>query len=150
MKLSLPALKKIARMFGLDTGKLVELALEEGREQLEKNLPKARDWLIGELKEEALGQEAAIIANLRTKAPLDGRRRKDKDGNEFDDWAYFVHEATIKALHHFFKVNQVSDAFRDAHLLRDLAYVEEKVPVAERTHETLYRALVESEIRIFF
>ena len=134
-------LLKLAKSFGLSREYLTKLALEQG-------IPFARSWVMNEAREKMTKAVPKIVANLAAKAPLDGQKRKDKDGIEFDDWAFLAHEALyllVKAVVR--KGGLFIDGWRDAHLSKVLALVADS---DKSTPEAVIRATMEAELAVTF
>ena len=139
--MTLADLLKIAAAFGIDKAYLRQLVIEEG-------LPFARRWVKGEIRERMEARIPKILKNLAQKAPLDGKKRKDKDGVEWEDWQFLCHES----LYLLVKVVVIRgglfvDGWRDAHLSKVMASVES----GERsTPEAVVRATMDAELDLTF
>jgi hypothetical protein len=139
---SLPGLLRIASLFGLDLDHLRDLAIREG-------LPVARKFVMDYCQRTAESAVPKIVKNLKDKAPLDGQRRKDKDGVEFSDWEFLAHESLyliIKAV--IKKGGAIIDHVRDS----DLNKVLQLVSVAPdlTTPEAVVRATLAAEMQVVF
>lgn len=141
LEFSLPGLLRIAAMFGLNVGTLKQLALDKG-------VPAVHDFLRDHSQKAMNAAVPHILSNLATKAPLDGQKRTDKDGIEFEDWAYLSHESLyllVKAV--VKKGSDVIDGVRDADLAKVLAIVGR---ADHGTPEAVVRATLAAEIEVFF
>lgn len=139
--MSLTALLKTAALFGFDTADLKKMALEQG-------VQFTRDWLKGQLRERMEAAVPGILQNLEKKAPLDGKRRTDKDGVEFSDREFLAHESLYLVVKSILKKGgPVIDGWRDAHLAKVLAFVNTAAPT---TPEAVVRAVIDAELAVTF
>lgn len=141
--MSLAAILKFAALFGLDLDDLRDLAKRQG-------LPAARQFVIDYCRRRMTRAKPGILTNLAGKAPLDGKRRKDLDGIEMEDWQFFLHEADYLVIRAVVRRGgEIIDEIRDRHFPKLLTAIEAS-PTRPATAEALVDALIEAEIELTF
>jgi hypothetical protein len=146
--MTLAQLLKLAQALGLpavDLNKLKQLVIDEG---IERGQEFVRTWVRGTLEK----AQPAILANLKTKAPIDGQKRRDKDGIEMSDAEFFIHEADYLLVKRIIrKGGAAKDAVRDRHFPKVASRVLAAVPEGQlRTQENLLNRLIHEEVELTF
>lgn len=138
---SLAAVQKLAAVLGLSLMDLETLAVKEG-------LPAARQFLMNYCRGAAQKAKPKIVKNLKDKAPLDGKRRKDKDGVDMSDKEFFVHEAAYLVIKSVVKKGGLFiDGVRDLHFPKLVAGV---IAAGGDTPEGLIDAWIDAQINLVF
>ena len=139
--MTLSQVLKLAAAFGLDLDAVKKIALEQG-------IPFARQHIINHCDRQMNKAVPKILANLATKAPLDGQQRRDLDGVLFEDWEYLCHESLyllVKAV--LKRGGAVVDGWRDSHVSKVLALVSVE---DHSTPEAVVRATLGAELEVTF
>jgi hypothetical protein len=138
---TLTGLLTLARALGFGKEQLAELRRIAEEQGIAFAQMKLREWVEERMR-------SADLSSIRTKAALDGKRRKDKDGIEFSDREYFLHEADYllwKAV--LRKGGPVIDrAFRDTHFPKVYPRVLAHPAALTMTQDELYEVLVTEEL----
>lgn len=129
----------------IDLRKLEQLVIDQGIEAGQRFI---QGWITGRLESGA----PAIITNLKTKAPIDGQRRTDKDGIEMSDAEFFLHEADYLCVKRVIRSGgKAVDAVRDRHFPKVAPRVLAAVPEGvDRTQESLLARLIIEEVELTF
>jgi hypothetical protein len=139
--MGLTELLKLAALVGVDLNTLRKLVIEQG-------IPAGQKLVQNHVRGRMAKAVPKILANLATKAPLDGQNRKDKDGVEFEPWAYLCHESLYLLVKAFIRKGGLFvDGWRDSHLAKVLSEV---AGADHSTPEAVVQATLEAEMRVTF
>lgn len=138
--MTLAGILKLAALFGLDLGKIEQIAATQG-------LAAAHSFVVAHVQKSMSDAVPGILSNLEKKAPLDGKRRTDKDGVNMSDAEFLLHEADYLLWKAALKVSKVADGFRDSHIVKMWAAVNAQ---PGETREELLGRLVAEEMRLTF
>jgi hypothetical protein len=141
LEISLAGLRKLAGVLGVSLVDLERIAIEQG-------VPVARQFLQNYCRGAALKAKPRILKNLSDKAPLDGKRRKDKDGVDMSDKEFFIHEAAYLVIKSVVKKGGLFiDGIRDIHFPKLVASV---IAAGGDTPEGLVDAWIDAQLNLVF